>query len=248
MYADYHLHSFYSDDSQTPMDDMVRRAIALGLEEICFTEHVDYGIKTVQNCDYDAYFAALEDMRQKYRGQIAIRGGIEFGVQLETIPQFTAAFESYPFDFENIGLCYFPRLSEEAPMKPSQVALEMIGIPASSKHPDAAWEFIKFYIQNGSMKSVADGKVPAYQKLDKTELAKLLVEGTPLTVEQGAMFFEDDLHTYTAVPGGLAAGDYKTIIQEQTGMYFLGEQELEETMTNIKEQVDAAIRAEMEAE
>ncbi|MCI9148980.1 MAG: extracellular solute-binding protein [Lachnospiraceae bacterium] len=156
--------------------------------------------------------------------------------------------ESYPFDFENIGLCYFPRLSEEAPMKPSQVALEMIGIPASSKHPDEAWEFIKFYIQNGSMKSVADGKVPAYQKLDKTELAKLLVEGTPLTVEQGAMFFEDDLHTYTAVPGGLAAGDYKTIIQEQTGMYFLGEQELEETMTNIKEQVDAAIRAEMEAE
>ena len=65
MYADYHLHSFYSDDSQTPMDDMVRRAIALGLEEICFTEHVDYGIKTVQNCDYAAYFAALEDMRQK---------------------------------------------------------------------------------------------------------------------------------------------------------------------------------------
>ena len=99
MYADYHLHSFYSDDSQTPMDDMVRRAIALGLEEICFAEHVDYGIKTVQNCDYAAYFAALEDMRQKYRGQIAIRGGIEFGVQLETIPQFTAAFESYPFDF-----------------------------------------------------------------------------------------------------------------------------------------------------
>ena len=41
MYADYHLHSSFSNDSQTPMEDMVRRAIALGLDEICFTENVD---------------------------------------------------------------------------------------------------------------------------------------------------------------------------------------------------------------
>lgn len=99
MYADYHLHSSFSDDSQTPMEDMVRRAIALGLDEICFTEHVDYGVKTVLNCDYAAYLSGLSDMREKYRGQITIRAGIEFGVQLETIPEFTAAFQSWPFDF-----------------------------------------------------------------------------------------------------------------------------------------------------
>lgn len=99
MYADYHLHSSFSDDSQTPMEDMVRRAIALGLDEICFTEHVDYGVKTVLNCDYTAYLSKLTEMREKYRGQITIRAGIEFGVQLETIPEFTAAFESCPFDF-----------------------------------------------------------------------------------------------------------------------------------------------------
>lgn len=99
MYTDYHLHSSFSDDSQTPMEDMVRRAAALGLEEICFTEHVDYGVKTVVNCDYAAYFAKLAEMREKYRGQITIRAGIEFGVQLETIPEFTAAFQRWPFDF-----------------------------------------------------------------------------------------------------------------------------------------------------
>ena len=44
MFVDYHLHSSFSNDSQTPMEDMVRRAIALGLDESCFTEHVAYGI------------------------------------------------------------------------------------------------------------------------------------------------------------------------------------------------------------
>ena len=44
MFADYHVHTYYSDDSETPMEAQVERAISLGLCEICFTDHVDYGI------------------------------------------------------------------------------------------------------------------------------------------------------------------------------------------------------------
>ena len=46
MRADYHVHTAFSDDSDYPMEQVVRDAIALGLEELCFTDHVDYGIKT----------------------------------------------------------------------------------------------------------------------------------------------------------------------------------------------------------
>ncbi|MDE7034680.1 MAG: PHP domain-containing protein, partial [Eubacteriales bacterium] len=46
MLADYHLHTAFSDDSVTPMEDMVQRALALGFDEICFTEHVYYGVMT----------------------------------------------------------------------------------------------------------------------------------------------------------------------------------------------------------
>lgn len=59
------MHSAFSDDSQAPMEDMILRAVALGLDEICFTEHVDYGVKTVVNCDYPAYFTELERLRAK---------------------------------------------------------------------------------------------------------------------------------------------------------------------------------------
>lgn len=52
MRADYHVHTEFSDDSVCPMEDMVQKGIALGLNEIAFTEHVDYGVKTDDNCSY----------------------------------------------------------------------------------------------------------------------------------------------------------------------------------------------------
>ena len=73
MLADYHLHTAFSDDSVTPMEDMVQRALALGFDEICFTEHVDYGVKTDLNCDYAAYFRTLRAMQEQYAGRISIR-------------------------------------------------------------------------------------------------------------------------------------------------------------------------------
>ena len=97
--ADYHMHSTFSDDSQAPMEDMVLRALALGLDEICFTEHVDYGVKTDTNCNYPAYFNELERLQATYQGRITIRRGIEFGVQLETIPQYETDAQSGGFDF-----------------------------------------------------------------------------------------------------------------------------------------------------
>lgn len=117
MYADYHLHTYYSDDSDYPMEQLVQHAIAAGLQEICFTDHVDYGIKLdwkdsseiyhpeekaklpLMNVKYSAYHAEIRKMRERYAGQIVIREGMEFGVQTHTIPQYRKIFHTYPFDF-----------------------------------------------------------------------------------------------------------------------------------------------------
>ena len=40
--ADCHLHSSFSGDSDTPMEDMVLEGTARGLETLCFTEHNDF--------------------------------------------------------------------------------------------------------------------------------------------------------------------------------------------------------------
>lgn len=99
MNADYHVHTYYSDDSECPMEDMVKQAITLGLDEVTFTEHVDYGVKTDLNCDYDAYFKEIESLKHTYADRITIRAGIEFGVQMHTAGQFRQDFSQYPFEF-----------------------------------------------------------------------------------------------------------------------------------------------------
>ena len=51
MLADYHMHCKYSDDSDELLENNIKSAIEKGFNEICFTDHVDYGIKI----DYDVY-------------------------------------------------------------------------------------------------------------------------------------------------------------------------------------------------
>lgn len=114
MLADYHVHTEFSDDSDYPLLDVVRDAANMGLEELCLTDHVDYGVKVdwdsgleipvrlgalMANVDYPKYIAAIEEARRLYGDKIRIKLGLEFGMQTHTIPQFEALFRRYPFDF-----------------------------------------------------------------------------------------------------------------------------------------------------
>lgn len=114
MFVDYHVHTDYSDDSDYPMEDVVKDAIRLGMDEVCFTDHVDYGAKVdwdsgeeipycnglaMVNVDYPAYVEEIRSLRERYGGRLAIKMGLEFGMQKHTIPQFEALYRRYPFDF-----------------------------------------------------------------------------------------------------------------------------------------------------
>lgn len=114
MFADYHVHTEFSDDSRSPMEDVIRDAVKMGMDEICITDHVDYGVKADWDCgqeiqyrkgdplanvDYPRYMEKLRALKEEYQGKITIRTGMEFGVQMHTIPEFEALFARYPFDF-----------------------------------------------------------------------------------------------------------------------------------------------------
>ncbi len=42
MIADMHVHTRWSSDSTTPVAEQVERAIELGMESICITDHQDF--------------------------------------------------------------------------------------------------------------------------------------------------------------------------------------------------------------
>ena len=110
MLADYHVHCMFSDDSWYIPAQVCADAWKNNLDEICFTDHVDYGIKPdwnqalsakvadgqrVVNVDYDAYFPCIEALRDEWAGRLAVKAGLEFGVQSHTIPQFDALWDKW---------------------------------------------------------------------------------------------------------------------------------------------------------
>ena len=99
MLCDYHVHTSFSDDSVYPMEEVVKKAISLGLDEICFCEHTDFGMKPNQVCDHPAFFSELKRCRMIYGNKINLKAGAEFGMQVHTIPDFAKLYDTYSFDF-----------------------------------------------------------------------------------------------------------------------------------------------------
>lgn len=119
MLIDYHIHTDYSDDCKYPMEEVVKDAISMGVKEICFTDHVDYGVKTDWdsgeevvykagmarlNVDYPRYYEEILELQQKYADNIRIKLGMEFGVQMHTLDKYEKLFAAYPFDFIILSL------------------------------------------------------------------------------------------------------------------------------------------------
>lgn len=114
MFADYHVHTAFSDDSIYPMEQVVQDAISKKIDEICFTEHVDYGIKVDwdsgkeivyrngepwANCNYPLYMKTIKQMKKRYGNKITIKTGLEFGMQMHTIKLYEKLFSQYDLDF-----------------------------------------------------------------------------------------------------------------------------------------------------
>lgn len=100
MRCDYHLHSSISADSPTDPFMQIRRAEALGLDEICFTEHLELHFYRGEDWhlnlqDYKERFAQLSS------GKVKIKFGIEAGIALkpEHFPELENELRSMSWDF-----------------------------------------------------------------------------------------------------------------------------------------------------
>ncbi|SFR95485.1 histidinol-phosphatase HisJ family protein [Anaeromicropila populeti] len=102
MLADYHVHSDFSSDSRTPMHNMIEKAISMGLERICFTDHMDYDFpiqyKMLFEFDPEEYFRKITELSALYP-QINILKGIEIGMRPYLAKRFEELISTYSFDF-----------------------------------------------------------------------------------------------------------------------------------------------------
>lgn len=101
--ADFHVHTDFSGDSDTPMKDMIERAIDIGLTQICITDHMDhlYPEQYHMNFTFDVkeYFHQIEEMSEYYKDRIKIYKGIELGLVPKLAGWYRELVSKYSFDF-----------------------------------------------------------------------------------------------------------------------------------------------------
>lgn len=104
--ADYHLHTSFSGDSDTPMEEMIIKGIDLGLESMCFTEHNDFDYPVTEQCpagkfeiNPDSYLYDLLKYKEKYADKINILFGVELGLQPNISKRNAAFAKAHEYDF-----------------------------------------------------------------------------------------------------------------------------------------------------
>ena len=104
--ADFHLHSSFSGDSDTPMEEMILKGIDLGLTEMCFTEHNDFDYPATDShpsgfweVNPDAYLYNFLKLREKYADKITLLFGVELGLQPHLSKRNAAFAKAHDYDF-----------------------------------------------------------------------------------------------------------------------------------------------------
>jgi histidinol-phosphatase (PHP family) len=100
MRCDYHIHSSISCDCQAPMEAQVARAETLGLDEICFTEHLEINFHRGEDwrTDIDNYSRRIKELDTK---SLRVKFGIEAGITCDEndFDELVGEIESADFDF-----------------------------------------------------------------------------------------------------------------------------------------------------
>lgn len=102
MYYDYHVHSHFSLDCKVEMKDIIEKAIEIGLNEICFTDHVDFDYcesSITFEINIDEYTNYIKLMRDQYGKRIKILKGLELGIQPHIIEKCDRFIDEGHFDF-----------------------------------------------------------------------------------------------------------------------------------------------------
>ena len=110
MIADYHIHTRLCRHAEGEPREYVERAIALGMTEMGFSDHLPFLGGWVPSHDVaddwsmsvdelDDYVSLVQDLAREFAGDLRILVGIEADYIEETLDETAAVLEQYPFDY-----------------------------------------------------------------------------------------------------------------------------------------------------
>jgi histidinol-phosphatase (PHP family) len=101
MLPDYHIHSNHSCDAHDSMMAICRSALSLGLNEIGFSEHLDFN--PLDECagyfDPGAYWSSMDECRAVFAEGLTLRAGLEVSEPDLYASNLMPMLEPYPWDY-----------------------------------------------------------------------------------------------------------------------------------------------------
>ena len=98
---EYHTHTTNSPDSRVKMHEYCERAIATGIQEVAFTDHIDHdpAERTRGHNKYPAYQADIAACRAQYGDRLTILAAAEVDWNRQTATAVREYLADKPFDF-----------------------------------------------------------------------------------------------------------------------------------------------------
>ena len=154
--------------------------------------------------------------------------------------------EKYPRDWK-AGVLPMPH--PEGEEKSVSVVVSNVWIPTTSKNKEKAFEVAKLFAEN--QYTLGYGRIPARVDLTDEEIQSYIKEQILPTLEDDGitvediqkMWFDPNVDIFDEKPVGDASTDIKNIIVDECGLYGIGEQSLDDTVSHIKQKADEAIKA-----
>ena len=100
--CDFHNHTDFSADCETPAEKMIEKAIELGLSYLCITDHMDPDMQFPGmdfTFDLEKYFSKHKEWKEKYQDKIQILTGIELGLQPHIAKDLSQVLAAGTYDF-----------------------------------------------------------------------------------------------------------------------------------------------------
>lgn len=100
MFGDYHVHSHFSNDSQSTIHDICLEAIRKGMKTISITDHIDAVNHQMMNDSgvVEYFFKEFEAEKNAFSGQIRLIAGFEFSEPNKNIHLYERLME-FPFEY-----------------------------------------------------------------------------------------------------------------------------------------------------
>lgn len=100
MIADYHLHTSFSFDSTEQMENVCEKAIGQGIDEVCFTDHVEFAGEDADKWpDFSLRDEKIKECQEKFGDRLSVLNGIEMGQPHRDLKRQKQLLTDYEFDF-----------------------------------------------------------------------------------------------------------------------------------------------------